>query len=312
MSNWKLRVGCIVAFAAAIPSMCQEMKVKVDHASYCGPDLANMRERLSAIGLPTAYGGPHTEVTHMALLGFRDGSYLELIAPQDPHSQMPPGQRWRVAMAKDAGPCAWAIGVSDVGAEVKRLSNKGIASVGPIAGGRQKPDGTKLAWESGREGLEDPGSTLPFFIHDLTDRNLRVQVAPDFATGEITGIDVVVIGVKDIDRAINEFRAAYGFAAPKLFKDQGFGARLAYFYGTPVMLATPLLQGGWLDRRLQTFGDKPAAILLGSIDFRKSKSSRKLRREMRLAGRRVAWFNPDSLSGMRLGVIEVGTIREPR
>lgn len=302
----------MVALAAALPSMCEEITIKVDHASYCGSDLPYMRERLSAVGLPTAYGGPHTEVTHMALLGFRDGSYLELIAPQDRNTQMPPGQRWRVAMAKDAGPCAWAVGVSDVGAEVKRLSKKGIASVGPIAGGRQKPDGTKLAWESGHEGVGDPGSTLPFFIHDLTDRTLRVQVAPNFAAAEIIGIDVVVIGVKDMDGAIKQFRAAYGFAAPELSKNSQFGARLAYFRGTPVMLATPLLKGGWLDQRLESFGSKPAAILLGSTDFDKSKSSRNLRREMRLAGRRIAWFNPDTLSGMRLGVIELRTIRYHR
>jgi hypothetical protein len=42
-----------------------------------------MRESFAAAGLETDYGGPHGNGgTQMALLGFNDGSYLELIAPQ--------------------------------------------------------------------------------------------------------------------------------------------------------------------------------------------------------------------------------------
>lgn len=77
-------VGLFSASVAQPPSSKPSMQLKVDHASVCGPDLEPMRQAFASVGLVTDYGGPHASVTHMALLGFEDGSYLELIAPQKP------------------------------------------------------------------------------------------------------------------------------------------------------------------------------------------------------------------------------------
>ena len=76
--------------------------LKVDHASVCGSDLEAMRQALAEVGLKTDYGGPHANgVTHMALLGFEDGSYLELIAPQ--RAGAVEGSDWAKFMTADAG-----------------------------------------------------------------------------------------------------------------------------------------------------------------------------------------------------------------
>src|SRR5262249_30450051 len=62
------------------------------------------------VGLKTDYGGPPANgVIHMALLGFEDGSYLELIAPQKPGAVE--GSDWAKFMAANAGACAWAVRV---------------------------------------------------------------------------------------------------------------------------------------------------------------------------------------------------------
>ena len=55
----------------------------VDHATVCGSNLDTLQQEFASVGLKADYGGPHANgVTHMALLGFENGSYLELIAPQ--------------------------------------------------------------------------------------------------------------------------------------------------------------------------------------------------------------------------------------
>ena len=64
------------------------MDLQIDHVTVCGRDLDRMRQSFAERGLATEYGGPHANgLTHMALAGFDDGSYLELIAPLSSHDQ---------------------------------------------------------------------------------------------------------------------------------------------------------------------------------------------------------------------------------
>jgi hypothetical protein len=51
----------------------------------------------------------------MALVGFEDGSYLELIAPQ--RAGAVEGSDWAKLMAANAGACAWAVAVADIKSE---------------------------------------------------------------------------------------------------------------------------------------------------------------------------------------------------
>ena len=57
----------------------------VDHVSVAGRDLKQMQARLAALGIPSEFGGPHSNhATQMALgRASPDGSYLELIALQE-------------------------------------------------------------------------------------------------------------------------------------------------------------------------------------------------------------------------------------
>src|SRR5579862_6042632 len=88
-------------------SAADHSKMTIDHASFCGHDLAILQRQFSALGMPSEYGGAHADATHMALVGFADGSYLELIAPRHANAPMPEQQKWRDAMAGNTGPCAW-------------------------------------------------------------------------------------------------------------------------------------------------------------------------------------------------------------
>src|SRR5215472_5616189 len=122
---------CLVLGGGMSPAVVgQPTHIKVDHASVCGSQLEAMRETFAAAGLSTDYGGPHTNAgTQMALLGFDDGSYLELIAPQKPG--MADDSSWAKMISGDAGPCAWAIGSSDLRTEIARLRSNGVEAEEP-------------------------------------------------------------------------------------------------------------------------------------------------------------------------------------
>lgn len=277
------------------------MQLKVDHASVCGSDLEPMRQAFASVGLVTDYGGPHASVTHMALLGFEDGSYLELIAPQKPG--VVEGSGWAKMMAGNAGACAWAVGSNDIKTEASRLKNLGIEVEGPNPGSRKRPDGKVIEWETARIGPGTPGATLPFIIQDHTPRNLRVQPSASVKDSRLTAIEVVVLGVKDMDAATALFRSAYGWPAPLLEDHREFGAKIAYFSGTPVMLATPLDEGSWLARRLQDFGESPVAYLLGTTDLGAATKRYGLTAQTRWFGKNVAWFDGSKLKIVKLAVI---------
>ena len=80
------------------------MHLKIDQVTIPGSSLAEMDKAFADIGLTTDYGGPHSNgITHMSLLGFDDGSYIELI------SSLEPGKKdsafWGEHIAGNGGPC---------------------------------------------------------------------------------------------------------------------------------------------------------------------------------------------------------------
>ncbi|HET7205186.1 MAG TPA: VOC family protein [Terriglobales bacterium] len=276
--------------------------LNIDHASVCGQNLDTMREGFASVGLTTDYGGPHsTGGTHMALVGFGDGSYLELIAPQGPAAAE--GSGWSKLMAGNAGPCAWAVEPKDIDAEVARLKMTGVTVDGPKAGSRKKPDGLAIEWQVADVGSGSPGSTLPFLIQDRTPRSWRVEPSASISDSGLTGIEIVVIGVNDLNASIAKFRKAYGWAAP-LTEDHGdFEAKLAYFPGQPVILAAPSGGRSWLAERIQKFGEIPAAYLLAAQDFNRVSKKFRPSGNKTWFGQRVAWFNAEKLGGARIGVL---------
>jgi hypothetical protein len=251
-----------LCLAIAFPLMAQQFHI--DHVTVAGKNVEAMRKALDAAGIPSEYGGPHSNhATEMALASFPDGSYLELIAIQtkaDPAALA--AHYWHKFMEADAGPCAWAIRPADLSAEVERLRKAGIAVTDPRRAGRKRPDGAELDWETAQAGPTN-GGFFPFMIHDFTPRENRAFPSGKPTTGRFTGVVKVVIGVRDLDDAIAHYRRAYGLAEPERQDDAAFGAKLASFPGTPVVLATPITAKSWLNARIDQFGEAPCAFVLG-------------------------------------------------
>jgi hypothetical protein len=275
--------------------------LKIDHVTIAGPDLAEMERAFAALGLHTNYGGPHSNgVTHMALLGFDDGSYIELISFLEPGSKET--VFWSQHIAGNGGPCGWAVQADDVAAEAARVAALGVTVKGPDYMNRRRPDGKLVEWELAFLGDQGAGATLPFIIKDITPRQWRVLPSASVA-GRLAGVAKVILGVKNLEAASALFQRVYGWPAPQTLTDAAFGAKLANFTGAPVTLAAPLATDGWLLERLARFGESPCAYLLSATNFEAACQDFRLTPSTTWFERRVAWFGQVKLNGVKLGLI---------
>jgi hypothetical protein len=284
----------------ATPQESKSTTLELDHASICGSNLDTLRQALTDVGLTPDLGGPHGNgITQMAIIGFDDATYIELIAPIKPGVSA--GSDWAKFMADDAVTCAWAVGTNVLLEEVDRLKKAGIPVTTPERGSRKRPDGMSIEWMTANVGNGTAGSTLPFVIEDQTPRAWRVQTSASVQGAPVSGVESVVLGVNNLDASIALFRKAYGWAAPLTETQKDFG-KLAYFPGEPVILAAPS-NGGWLSDRLAKYGEAPVAYLLATRDFAAATKKYKLSGTKTWFGQRVAWFDPGKLKGVHLGVI---------
>jgi hypothetical protein len=275
--------------------------IKVDHITVCGADLTVLQDAFARLGLTADYGGPHASGgTHMAVIGLDDGSYIELVAPLKAGSATDSG--WSKLMLANAGACAWAVGSADIQKDVDALKVAALPVDGPFPGGRKRPDGRVLKWKTAALGTQQAGAMLPFMIQDSTPREWRVKPSASAAQMGLNNVAAVVLAVKDMDAAIALFRKAYGWPAPAREDHPEFGAKLAHFSGTPVMLATPLQADNWLWKRLLDLGDSPVAFLLSGPDFDKA-SAKANPAPNAWFGQKLAWFDAEELHGARVGVI---------
>jgi hypothetical protein len=291
-----------VALSNSLLFTLSRMKLNIDHVTVCGSDLEQMRRGFAEVGLRTSYGGRHANgVTHMDLLTFPDGSYIELIAPLASLSGatgMTSG--WARLMKGNVGAGAWAVRAERIRDETARLRAAGIEVDGPEAGSRLRPDGRKIEWETALLGTGAAGSVLPFLIEDKTPREWRVP-APGESRG-IEGVAGVVIAVRDLAATVALFRRAFGCAEPSVEEDSEFGAMLGKFPEIPVILAVPLSANSWLAERIERFGECPTAFLLKGLSSGRGGFAWGHRSRWR--EKEIAWLDVERLGGTRIGVME--------
>jgi len=256
--------------AAMIPmTLFSAADFPIDHVTVAGANLHKLQADLEAVGLSTVYGGPHRDqTTEMAMVSFPDGSYLELIAPQ-PHAdgRLVAQHVWSKFLRGGDGPCAWALRAPDLAADVRRLKSAGIAVSDPAANGRERPDGVRLDWETANIGTAARGAFFPFLIHDVTARDLRAFPQGQAGNRDFQGVTRIVIAVRSLEQSIAQYRKAFGLPEAIEQTDTAFGAKLATWHGSPVVLAQPLTAQSWLAARLELVGEAPCAFVLGAIQL---------------------------------------------
>jgi hypothetical protein len=182
----------------------------LDHVVLVVLDLATAVAEHRARGFTVTPGGQHAGgLTHNALVGFQDGSYLELIAFHDlaaAHEK----HSWAPVAERGGGWADFALLADDLRDDTAALGS--LLARPPEDGGRTRPDGVALAWRVAR--LHKP---LPFLIEDVTARDLRVPGgdAAKHANGT-TGVASIVLGAKDPETVSDRYATLRERGAPEI------------------------------------------------------------------------------------------------
>lgn len=252
--------------------------MQIDHAVVGASDQTGLVERFEAAGFAPAFGGVHDHgTTRMSVLGFPDGSYLELLGPT-PDTSASEAVFWPDRLTADAGPTAWALLVDDVTDHAVRHVHRGTPIDGPHHRGRERPDGTPLEWDMVFLGDDADGTAYPFLIADRTPRRFRVSPTEGLADGPLAGLAAVVVAVDDAAVWSKELAAGFGTPRPSRFDHGDVGGELFDVPGSPVVLAesSPPTPG-------------PTAFLLGTPDLDAAAAAFELVPANDWQDRRLAW-----------------------
>ena len=150
--------------------------MRIDHLVWYGAGLEAGRSFFAArLDKAPAYGGSHPgegTANHLSALG--PDTYLEILGrdPGQPDARLDP----EVAALEGEGLYHWAVGGIAIADLKARAEAAGLAH-GIAAGGRAKPDGTKLAWTFFGVRGHGFGALIPFFI-DWHDTPHPARAAP--------------------------------------------------------------------------------------------------------------------------------------
>lgn len=253
--------------------------MQIDHAVVGASDHSGLVERFETAGFAPAFGGVHDHgTTQMSVLGFPDGSYLELLGPTP---DTPPEEAvfWPDRLAADAGPTAWALLVEDVTDRAVHHVRRGTPVDGPHHRGRERPDGTPIEWDMVFLGDDADGTAYPFLIADRTPRHYRVTPTEGLEDGPLAGVATVVVAVDDAAEWGERFADGFRTPSPIRFDHGDIAGALFDVPGSPLVLA---------ESSPSTLG--PTAFLLGTADLDAASEAFDLVRAGDWQGRALAWL----------------------
>ncbi len=179
---------------------------QLDHVVIAVHDLGRASEDFRALGFTVTPGGQHPgRSSHNALVVFEDGTYIEIISWRNPAPEV----RWWITLQTHGdGLVDHALLPASIGPVLAAAQARGLDSLrGPFWGGRTRPDGAQLEWETARHDTAD----VPFLCSDLTARALRVPTgaARQHANG-VTGIASVAVTTRDFACSRRRWEALLG------------------------------------------------------------------------------------------------------
>jgi catechol 2,3-dioxygenase-like lactoylglutathione lyase family enzyme len=269
------------------------MATGIDHVVIAVRDLDQTIADYTTAGFTVTPGGEHANgETHNALVAFSDGSYFELIAWKNPRPAQP--TVWWERLQVGEGLVDFALRTVDLNAEIERLRAAGMDAPDAQPGGRTRPDGARVEWQTLRL---DPARypALPFYCHSTNDRGLRVPSGPAAVhENGVTGIDRVFVGVADLDRSAADYEIVAGIGFEEHPHDQPAENRWHQFrVGTfTIVLVEPEQADSELAQSIAARGQGPIEVALKSSNAQGSA------------------FDPALTHGAKLAILEADATSE--
>ncbi|KZM25709.1 hypothetical protein ST47_g3115 [Ascochyta rabiei] len=167
-------------------------------------------------------GGTHADnLTSNILILLADGCYLELICFIDPSK--PVDTHWWASGLEKSGWIDWCLTNSSSPRESwEAIGGPAGSHAEPVEGGRKRADGVHVRWAvtfpKGENGGQASRGRVPFFCHDITDRQVRVPLSEEKTahSSAVLGVKELTVVVRD-EGLLEETRAVYA----RLFGNEG-------------------------------------------------------------------------------------------
>jgi hypothetical protein len=148
-------------------------------------------------------GGTHADgLTSNTLILLADGCYIELISFVDPKKDV--SSHWWASGLQNTGWMDWCLtNASSPKESWEAIGGKDGSHSEPVEGGRKRADGVDVKWAvtfpKGEHGGQASRGRVPFFCHDITERQVRVPLS-DEKTSHPSG----VLGVKEVTVVVRD------------------------------------------------------------------------------------------------------------
>ncbi len=236
------------------------MLSSIDHIVILVHDLEAAVRDYTSLGFTVVPGGEHADArSRNALIAFQDGSYIELIAftnnivPQSHGFYRPHGQE---------GLITYALLPTNIEADVESARQRGLDLEGPRSGGRLRPDGQRVEWQSAWPSTHD----LPFLCGDITPRDLRVPSGDARKhSNRATGISALGIVVSDIEKSKQRYSALLGpEKVPDDIQQAHDRKETAFHIGKALVVLAQPIGAGDPKEQLQKRGEGPYLLVLNA------------------------------------------------
>ena len=236
---------------------------QIDHIVILVRDLDQASDGYAAAGFTVVPGGVHAGGdTHNALVGFADGTYLELIAFTAPDKESP--HRWWRRLAKGEGFIDYAVLSDGLDADAAAMRARDVDAESPVVGGRDRPDGQHVGWKNLHLTAAPARMALPFAIEDTTPRSLRVPSGDSaaHANGAAAASSLTLI-VTDLAAAVRRLGAVLDQPGEPTSHDAG-EAHTFRVGSQELILLHPTDPDSDAGRHLTSFGDSPYELTLNA------------------------------------------------
>ncbi|MCY3832002.1 MAG: VOC family protein [Chloroflexi bacterium] len=187
----------------------------IDHIVVAVHSLERAISAYRDLGFTVVEGGRHPYGSYNALIGFVDGSYIELLGF---YEDSPDHLWWDLLHERGGGLIDFCMETDDIRADHAAFLAQGVDCSDLIEGGRARPDGYEVRWINNKVAGDWQG-LIPFIIEDVTPRAERRPRETEHANGAL-GIERLSFATTDVARFAGVMEAVTGAASESVINDE--------------------------------------------------------------------------------------------